>query len=193
MFRFIKRVLSEKEEDVVIAKINIVVMKINFKSFISLAISSIFFSCNNSNTIESKSNEFSVIENAHWLIGEWQNTSSSGILTETWEKLNDSTYAGKSFFVIGKDTVSSETIRIEQHGKTLLYIPTVKNQNNEEPISFVQTSSSSKQMIFENQKHDFPQLISYTQTNKTSLVAEISGVVNGKNKTQSFPMQKVNE
>lgn len=168
-------------------------MKINFKSFLSLAIILIFFSCNNSNTIESKSNEFSVIENASWLIGEWQNTSSEGILTETWEKLNDSTYAGKSFFVIGKDTVSSETIRLEQHGKTLLYIPTVKDQNNEQPISFALTSSTTHQMVFENPKHDFPQKISYTQTNKTALIAEISGEVNGKKKSQSFPMQKVNE
>jgi hypothetical protein len=138
-------------------------MKINFKSFISLAISSIFFSCNHSKPFETKSKEISAIENANWLIGKWQHISSEGILTETWEKLNDSTYAGKSFFVIGNDTVSSETIRLEQHGKTLLYIPTVNNQNNEQPISFVQTSSSTKQMIFENQKHDFPQLISYTQ------------------------------
>lgn len=168
-------------------------MNINYKFFIFIAITSIFFSCNNSNTIETKSNEFSAIENASWLIGEWQNTSSEGILTETWEKLNDSTYAGKSFFVIGKDTVSSETIRLEQQGKTLLYIPIVKDQTNEQPISFVQTSSSTNQMIFENPKHDFPQLISYTQTNKTALVAEISGLVNGKKKSQSFPMQKVNE
>ena len=168
-------------------------MKINFKSFISLAISSIFFSCNHSKPIETKPKEISAIENAGWLIGKWQQTSSEGILTETWEKLNDSTYAGKSFFVIGKDTVSSETIRIEQHGKTLLYIPTVKNQNNEQPISFVLTSSTTQQMVFENQKHDFPQKISYSQTNKTSLTAEISGLVNGKKKSQSFPMQKVKE
>jgi len=193
MFRFIKRVFPKKEEVGVIAEINTVVMKINLKSFISLAISSIFFSCNHPKPIETKPKEISAIENAGWLIGKWQQTSSEGILTETWEKLNDSTYAGKSFFVIGKDTVSSETIRIEQHGKTLLYIPTVKDQNNEQPISFVQTSSSSKQMIFENSKHDFPQLISYTQTNKTALVSEISGVVNGKKKSQSFPMQKVNK
>ena len=92
-------------------------MNINYKFFIFIAITSIFFSCNNSNTIETKSNEFSAIENASWLIGEWQNTSSEGILAETWEKLNDSTYAGKSFFVIGKDTVSSETIRLPRlHG-----------------------------------------------------------------------------
>jgi hypothetical protein len=168
-------------------------MNTNYKFFISLAITSIFFSCNNSNTIETKSNEFSAIENANWLIGEWQNTSSEGILTETWEKLNDSTYAGKSFFVIGKDTVSSETIRLEQHGKTLLYIPIVKNQNNEQPVSFALTSSTTKQIVFENPKHDFPQRISYTQTNKSALIAEISGVINGKKKSQSFPMQKVKE
>jgi hypothetical protein len=168
-------------------------MKINFKSFLSLAIIIIFFSCNNSNTIETNSKEFSAIENASWLIGEWQNTSSEGKLTETWEKLNDSTYAGKSFFVIGKDKVSSETIRLEQHGKTLLYIPTVKDQNNEQPISFALTSSTTHQMVFENPKHDFPQLISYTRTSKTAFIAEISGVVNGKMKSQSFPMQKVKE
>ena len=168
-------------------------MNINYKFFISLAITSIFYSCNNSNTIETKSNEFSAIENASWLMGEWQNTSSEGILTETWEKLNDSTYAGKSFFFIGNDTVSSETIRIEQHGKSLLYIPTVKDQNNEQPISFALISSTTQQMVFENPKHDFPQKISYTQTNKTSLIAEISGMVNGKKKSQSFPMQKVKE
>jgi hypothetical protein len=168
-------------------------MNTNYKFFISLAITSIFFSCNNSNTIETKSNEFSAIENANWLIGEWQNTSSEGILTETWEKLNDSTYAGKSFFVMGKDTVSSETSRLEHHGKTLLYIPIVKNQNNEQPVSFALTSSTTKQIVFENPKHDFPQRISYTQTNKSALIAEISGVINGKKKSQSFPMQKVKE
>ena len=168
-------------------------MNINYKFFIFIAITSIFFSCNNSNTIETKSNEFSAIENANWLIGEWQNTSSEGNLTETWEKLNDSTYAGKSFYVIGKDTVSSEKIRIEQHGKTLLYIPTVKDQNNEQTISFALTSSTTHQMVFENPKHDFPQLISYSKTNKTSLIAKISGMVNGKMKSQSFPMQKVKE
>ena len=168
-------------------------MNINYKFFIFIAITSIFFSCNNSNTIETKSNEFSAIENASWLMGEWQNTSSEGKLTETWEKLNDSTCAGKSFFVIGKDTVSSETIRLEQHGKTLLYIPTVKDQNNEQPISFFLTSSTTQQMIFENPKHDFPQIISYKRTSKTALIAEISGVVNGKKKSQSFPMQKVKE
>ena len=163
-------------------------MKIVLNCCIVLAIS---FSCVTCNTSDN-SNQFHLIENANWLIGKWQHISSEGILTETWEKLNDSTYAGKSFYVIGKDTVSSEKIRIEQHGKTLLYIPTVKDQNNEQPISFALTSSTTQQMVFENQKHDFPQKISYTQTNKTSLTAEISGLVNGKKKSQSFPMQKVN-
>jgi hypothetical protein len=168
-------------------------MKINFKSFISLAISSIFFSCNNLKPFETKSKEISSIENAGWLIGKWQQSSSEGILTETWEKLNDSTYAGKSYFISSNDTLSYESIRLEQHGKKLFYIPTVKGQNNSQPIAFALTSSTSKQLVFENSKHDFPQLISYTQSNKTSLVAEISGVVNGKKKSQSFPMQKENK
>ena len=169
-------------------------MKIILNFFILLAISFSCITCSSSNNTQTQEiSRFPLIENVSWLIGEWQNTSSEGILTETWEKLNDSTYAGKSFFVMGKDTVSSETIRLEQHGKTLLYIPIVKNQNNEQPVSFALTSSTTKQIVFENPKHDFPQRISYTQTNKSALIAEISGVINGKKKSQSFPMQKVKE
>jgi len=164
------------------------------KLFLLVAVASTISSCNNSSNQKStytNINRFNELEKASWLIGEWQNNSPEGNATETWEKKNDSTFAGKSYFVVGKDTVSSETISLEQNGKELFYIPTVKGQNNEQPVKFALTSSTSKQLIFENPIHDFPQKISYTQIKNDSLLAEISGTMNGKQNSQKFPMTRV--
>jgi hypothetical protein len=160
----------------------------------SLAIVSTIISCGNSSTRTTTDNtitNFSELEKANWLIGEWQNNSLEGNATEVWEKKNDSTFVGKSYFVVGKDTVSSESISLQQNGKDLFYIPTVKGQNNEQPVKFALTFPTNKQLVFENKKHDFPQKISYTQITNDSLLAEISGMMDGKQNSQKFPMTRV--
>jgi hypothetical protein len=130
------------------------------------------------------------IAQAKWLIGNWKNQSGTTLDIETWKKLNDSTYQGRSYSLAGTDTVSSEHIEIEQRGGKLHYIPTVKNQNGGKAITFILTSSTNKQLIFENPEHDFPQKITYTQITKDSLVAEISGMRKGKFKAIQFPMKR---
>lgn len=169
-------------------------MKNAFKYFMALAIASTIISCknsNNTNTTENTTTNFSELEKANWLLGEWQNNSPEGNATEVWEKENDSTFVGESYFVIGKDTVSSESISLQQNDKDLFYIPTVKGQNNKQPVKFALTLSTNNLLVFENPKHDFPQKISYTQITNDSLLAEISGMMNGKQNSQNFPMTRV--
>lgn len=50
---------------------------------------------------------------------------------------------------------------------------------------------SETQLVFENLKHDFPQIISYTKVTSDSLVAEISGTKNGQKQKQIFPMKRI--
>jgi hypothetical protein len=126
-----------------------------------------------------------------WLLGTWQNNSGNAVATETWQKLNDSVYAGKSYVVVDKDTVSSESISLRQTGNTILYIPTVKDQNEGLPVTFTMSSASEKLLVFENPGHDFPQKITYTRTSKDALVAEISGILNGEKNAQQFPLTRV--
>ncbi len=152
-----------------------------------------FVSCSNSSnskTSDLNESKYPNLEKASWLIGKWQNRSAEGILHEIWEKKNDSTFIGSSFFVVGNDTVSSESISLEERGKDLFYIPTVKNQNDGKSIIFTLTSLTTNQLVFENPTHDFPQKITYTQVTSNSLVAVISGVVNGKENSQNFPMSR---
>ena len=130
------------------------------------------------------------IAKADWLIGAWENKMPNGTLSENWEKENDSVFKGQSFFINGKDTIHSESIVLLEQKGTLIYRPTVKGQNADKPVDFKLTTSTDKQLVFENPAHDFPQKISYTKITNDSLVAEISGQQQGKPASEKFAMKK---
>lgn len=130
------------------------------------------------------------IKAAGWLIGKWENVTPQGILTETWSKVNDSTFQGNSFFIKEKDTIHFETIKLQQKGEVLTYNATVIGQNNNEAVAFEMTNSTEKGLVFENPKHDYPQKISYTKGANNSLTAEISGIQLGKPSSEKYIMTK---
>jgi len=162
---------------------------IGFISLIVLIFSAsllMFISCQNK--LEKK---FDKLEKMNWLLGNWENEMPEGVLTETWTKENDSTFSGTTYFIINKkDTVHSETIILKQLNDELVYRPTVKGQNNDEPVDFKLSSESENSFSFENPKHDYPKKIVYKKVNETSLVATISGIQQGKQSSESYPMKK---
>lgn len=131
------------------------------------------------------------IEKTEWLIGTWENKTPKGTIYETWKKISDNEFSGKSYILKEQDTIVFETIRLVKEHDGLFYIPTVRNQNGGLPVRFVAKTISSDQLVFENPQHDFPQIISYTKINADSLVAEISGVKNGQERKQTFPMKRM--
>ncbi|WP_396141840.1 DUF6265 family protein [Flavobacterium sp.] len=145
-----------------------------------------FISCQNKSE-----KKFDKLEKMNWLLGNWENEMPEGVLTETWTKENDSTFSGTTYFIINKkDTVHSEAIILSQLNDELVYRPTVKGQNNDEPVDFKLSSESENSFSFENPKHDYPQKIVYKKVNENSLVATISGIQQGKESSESYPMKK---
>lgn len=138
-----------------------------------------------------ETDKYSQFQKTVWLIGNWQKQTEKGVLTESWQKLDDSTLVGQSYFIDGVDTLSSESIRIEQRNRKLFYIPTVKGQNNGMVVNFNLTSVNDSSLIFENPEHDFPQKITYNKMKNDSLMAEISAILNGNLKSQKFLMGRV--
>ena len=153
------------------------------KTILILVIAFTFASCG-------KSKEVSKIAVADWLLGNWENKSTNGNLSETWKKVNDSVYDGESYFIKGKDTLHFEKIQIKQIGEALFYIATVKGQNNDKAVTFKHNDTIAKQLVFENPKHDFPQKIVYSQITKDSIVIQISGIQQGKPSSERFSMKK---
>lgn len=125
-----------------------------------------------------------------WLSGTWGSSDSASVSTETWQKKNDSTFAGHSYTIAGSDTVFNEWISLEERAGNLNYVVTVKNQNGELPVAFAMTSIDEKTVVFENPMHDFPQRIAYTRVNADSLYAEISATQEGKTIAVPYPMKR---
>ena len=132
------------------------------------------------------------LEQANWFLGSWQNNTSDGDFTEIWKQKNDSVYLGVSYVIVKTDTVFYESISLVQKNKKWNYSVSVRNQNNEQPVSFEMTSMTPNQLVFENPKHDFPSKITYTKITQDSIVAKISGILKGKEQTEYFPMKRFN-
>jgi len=145
----------------------------------------IFISCQNK-----PGHQFEKLQKMEWLIGHWEQQLPDGMITETWTKDNDSVFSGRSFFIKGKDTIHLENILLTQRKDELLYIPTVHGQNNDEPVNFKLNSDVENSFSFENPVHDYPQKITYKRVTSDRLIATISGIQQGKQSQESYPMSK---
>jgi Domain of unknown function (DUF6265) len=121
-----------------------------------------------------------------WMVGTWKINAGSSPIVEQWQIANDSTLTGKSFFVKNDtDTILQETIELAFRNGDWHYIPTVRNQNNAQPVSFKFVFLKGTEFISENPTHDFPQRIAYRRI-KNQLFASIEGKKNGKYGKQNF-------
>ena len=134
----------------------------------------------------------SEIKKLEWLLGTWVTKTPKGSLYETWTRKSNTEFQGKSYYLKEKDTILFESVRLVERDSKIHYIVTVKKHNNELPVDFVSKEiKDPTSLVFENPLHDFPQAISYKKMGKDSLMAEISGTMNGRLAKQAFPMKKV--
>lgn len=161
--------------------------------YLSAILAATIISCKKETIVEQptpQEKQFATLEKANWFLGRWENNSPEGNLSEIWKKENDSTFFGQSYFVIKNDTVFAEHVSLEERNGKLSYVVTVPNQNEEKPVPFELTSAEGSTLIFENPKHDYPNKIIYNQVGTDSLVAEIRGMKDGKEKNAFFRMKK---
>jgi hypothetical protein len=137
-----------------------------------------------------KSKEVSKIVGSDWLLGKWENKSDEGNLLETWTKVNDSLFLGESYFIKEKDTLHSEKMELQQKGENLLYVSTIKGQNNDKPITFNHNIEIEKQLVFENPKNEYPRKIVYKPIAKDRIFIEVSGIQQGKPSSEKYSLKK---
>lgn len=134
---------------------------------------------------------YSELNRAKWLLGEWEKTDSLGTLKEIWETQDDSTFVGQSYYIQNKkDTVHSEQIELMQDKEHLIYRATIQGENNDEPIAFQMIKGEDSLLIFENRKHDYPQKIEYKLKTKNFIITTISGKLKGKINLEEYSMKK---
>jgi hypothetical protein len=125
------------------------------------------------------------------LAGRWKMETRGGKLFEEWKVLEEGKLNGRSYKLVGSDTIALEKVLLQLDGTTISYIPTVGGQNNNQPVTFNMSASSDNSFTFENKQHDFPQRVIYRFVNNDSLVARTEGTVNGKLKSSDFYYSRV--
>lgn len=129
--------------------------------------------------------------NLAWLVGSWENRNSRGIIYETWQQNGDHEFTGRSYTVKQGDTSLLETIQLIEIDDTLRYIPTVVGQNGDESVVFTASEIGEYTFSFVDPTHDFPQMISYQFIAPDSMIAEISGQINGTELGASFRYRRM--
>ena len=111
------------------------------------------------------------------LVGQWQMRTTNGFIMESWKQVSGTALEGTSYRVANNssDTVYLERIEIKTINGVLHYVPTVLNQNDQQPVPFALTAYSNDRFVFENPQHDYPKRIIYRFVNNDSLVARIEG------------------
>ncbi len=120
------------------------------------------------------------------LVGEWQ--AKSGVLfNESWTYESDSLLSGFGYSMKEQDTLFIEKLKIYLHHDTVYYA--AFTEENNKYIDFKLVSAGRSEWVFENPKHDYPNIISYSIKNDTLLHAFTANIRS--NKKISFDMVKI--
>ncbi len=122
-----------------------------------------------------------------WLLGQWKGETEQGIFYEQWEETDHNTLMGLGSFVKAGDTLFQEKLRIQKIAGYWCYIA---SPGGKPPVLFTLVSAKNNQWVFENQEHDFPQTITYTQKTDGSLLAVTEGNKDGQPARQEFAFKK---
>lgn len=122
------------------------------------------------------------------LSGVW--TSYEGVqFNEKWWIVNDSLMKGIGFSMKDSDTAFSEYLSLKRVGDSVYYGAFVPE--NDGYIYFSLSEARRGKWTFENQHHDYPNIITYDLKNDTLLTATTSNIRG--NKKIEFKLKKVNK
>ena len=95
---------------------------------------------------------------------------------------------GISRTVADGKTVEFEFIQIRQEASGAILF--IAKPSGQPAATFKLIKGSTREVVFENPQHDFPQRVIYRLQNDGSLLGRIEGTSKGKEKAVDFPMTR---
>jgi hypothetical protein len=123
-----------------------------------------------------------------FMTGCWRFEAKGRVVEEHWTAPAGGTLMGLSRTIVNGKTSEFEFLQIRDLAEGLAYIAKPSNQPE---ATFVATSKTADEIVFENPKHDFPQRIRYRLAGD-ALQARVEGTVNGKARGFDIPYTRTN-
>jgi hypothetical protein len=127
------------------------------------------------------------VERLAWLQGCWTLSSPQRTVEEQWMAPLGNNMVGMSRTVRGGVLVEYELMVIRPQGAGFAYEAHPSGQPSDVFLSIEVTDSS---VVFENPKHDFPQIIRYRKTDAQTLIASVEGSERGESRKIDFPYKR---
>lgn len=126
-----------------------------------------------------------------WLLGSWEMNAGEVKIYENWLAGDNNSYIGTGYVVSGKDTVVTETMKIEMVGGFWVFIAQINNNN---PVLFtLKKTSTAKELTFENLEHDNPQRVIYKFVDGKNLYARTEADIKGKKEVDEYKYTRTND
>ncbi|HEY8403158.1 MAG TPA: DUF6265 family protein [Flavobacteriales bacterium] len=101
------------------------------------------------------------------LVGQWYDAASGA--HEEWTLVGPDHLKGRGFEVKDRDTVVYEILELKKINGTITYLADVEEAMGQGIVDFPLVSHTSHTMTFINQKHDYPQVLSYEKISDDTL------------------------
>ena len=126
------------------------------------------------------------IQRAAWLQGCWEMKTATRSVEEAWTVPKAGAMIGVSRTIQNGKMTAYEFIVLREEGERLAY---VAHPSGQPPATFLSTSVSGSELIFENPAHDFPQQVGY-RLDGDALTAWIRGTQKGRDRRVEFPYRR---
>jgi hypothetical protein len=123
-----------------------------------------------------------------WLAGCWEARSATRVVLEAWMRPEGGCMLGMSRTVRGDSLLEYELVLLRDEEGLLVY---EAHPSGQSPARFPATAISDTLLLFEDPQHDFPQRIAYRRASADSLVARVSGTIDGKERAVEFAYRRV--
>ena len=145
----------------------------------------LFASCKTELTSQKK---ISILQQMEWLRGVWVSQTTAFTFFESWKKINDTLYTGKSVMLISRDTVFNERMSIEATNQSIiLYSRNVQNSSISIQ-SFLLNKISKDKIEFFNPWNKEERKISYIKKSPDLMYLLIEG---NKKSVASYTLEKI--
>lgn len=113
------------------------------------------------------------------LEGTWKMNTRKSTIVETWSRINDSTWHGKTWRVVGADSAVQQSMQLARRGGDIWFIPAYEGRPTTQPIRLKLRVLKPIGFVAEDLHNDFPQKITYRFKDARHLDARVEGSRDG--------------
>ncbi len=113
------------------------------------------------------------------LAGTWTMNTKLGSVVEQWQKLNDSSWMGRTWRIAAGDSSLQQTIHVVKQGDAIYFIPDYAGRQTFAPVKLKLRVLKAIGFVAEDLHNDFPQKVTYRFSSAKVLEARVQGTRDG--------------